>query len=383
MKKLLMISMQYPYPRHCGFSVRLADMCDYLHQFFDIDILVNDIKHNHILHNENIFSNVFFQNNNCKKKNLFDRIKLKFSPPFFDDPYYINEIFINKVLQLHKMNSYDICMIHTPIFARCLYALPNNVFKVVDTHDIWFQKYSQFKKIGKEKILYHFRNKHIELDFYKKMDLVLAISKWDFKYLKNNGVLKSLYVPVSFSPQPLKNISNSNENYNILYPAGNGYHNIDALEFFINSVLPIVKKQFDNVKLLIPNPEIDFKNKYASNHNIVFLPFADKVDDLYQKADITVIPLRIKSGLKIKVLESFSFGIPTILSDAATQGIFIESYPQNNFSLNPDDFAAEVINALSSLNYRKQLSESALNIIKKHYSKDAVYSELNSVLSNV
>lgn len=381
MKKILMITMQYPYPKRCGFTVRLADMCDYLCQHFEIDLLVNSEEMQGELIKKNLFNDVHFCNSNNNLRTIGARIKQRIKPAYFDDSCYIGNTFIKKVLELYKANEYDICMIHTPLFAYCLDALPDSVYKVVDLHDIWFQKYSEFEKIGKGKLLSQFRDKERELKFYKRVNMAIAISLWDLKYLQENGISNCVYVPVSFHPKPL-NKNNKCDNQ-ILYPAGKGEHNIDAIEFFIQKILPIVKHKIKNVQFLIPNADELLKKKYGKNSNIVFLPFADDIAEIYAKADITVVPLRIKSGLKIKVLESFSFGIPTILSEAAAQGVYIETYTQENYSLEAEVFAQEVIRSLKDNEYKKRLSESGLEIIKRYYSPNSVYSNLvNRLLNN-
>ena len=374
MKKILMISKQYPYPPRCGFSVRLADMCNYLCKYFEIHILVDSHGSIQAGNDISIFSEIYSYPSSKNQSKIFSRIKQRFSRPYFDDAYYIADDFIDKVKELQQKHKYDICMIHTPIFARCLYALPDNVYKVVDTHDIWYQKYNEFEKIGEGKLLSHYRDKNHELDFYRKMDLVIAISLWDFHYLTENGIHQSVYTSVSFSPKSLKR--NQKCKNKILYPAGRGPNNRDAIEFFIKEILPLVKKEIDDVEFMILNPDKRLMEQYSSNPAITFIPFIENIIDAYAQADIVVIPLRVKSGLKIKLLESFSYGIPTILSFAATQGIHIDSYAQKKYSVSPESFSSEIIDALSSYQYRQELSESGLKIIQKYYSPDKVYSDL-------
>lgn len=379
MKKILMISKEYPYPQRCGFTVRLGKMCKYLSQYFDIHLLVDCYENSESKNDNQVFSDITYLKSSEKKNNIFIRMKNRAFPPYFDDPYYISDQFVNYVLELHNKNNYDICMIHTPIFARCIDALPDSVYKVVDTHDIWFQKYTEFEKIGYGKLLSQFRDKNRELDFYKRMDMIIAISFWDKDYLQKHGVENSIYVPVSFSPHPI--VKETQFNNEVLYPAGNGLNNIDAINYFIQEVLPLVRKAIPDVKFKILNPCQEVKEKYANTSNVVFMPFQENIIDAYKQTDIVVIPLRVKSGLKIKLIESFSCGVPTILSSAAAQGVHLDKYAQETIPLSPECFAREVVKALLSPIYRNQLLVSGLNILKKYYSPDIVYLELTEKLS--
>jgi len=376
-----MISSLYPFPQKCGFTVRLRDLCEQLTEYFDIHLLVYNSNNSNDLSRVDVFSKVTFFKPVVYKKTVFTKIKNRLNPLYFDDPSYMPDVFVEKVLELNEENNYDICMIHTLIFACCINALPNSIFKVVDTHDIWYQKYTEFDKIGSGKLLYQYRDKKHELDFYKKMDLVIGISLWDQEYLQNNGVQNSIYVPVSFKIQSIK--KDKPFNNEILYPAGKGQNNIDAIDYFIKAVLPLVKKEIPDVKFKILNPCEEIKEKYSSSPNVVFLPFQENIIDAYKQTDIVVIPLRVKSGLKIKLLESFSYGVPTILTSATAQGIELDGYPQKNYSIEPATFAHEIIKTLSSHEYRQSLSEKALDLIEKYYSPEAVYSELIKRLLHV
>ena len=383
MKKLLVISPIYPFPERCGLSRRIADMCRNISDVVDIHFFTfSDNPENvPILDGEHIFKKITFVGLEGSpmrpSENLFQRVRRAVSPPHFDSSYYVSDSLLQRISDIHKSEGFDACMIITPNLARCLLAFPEDVFKIIDTIDVWSQRASDFKKIGQGALLSQFHDSSREISWLKKADLVVAISLWDFEYFERNG-LSPVHVPVSFLPRPLP--GKMPPGSDILYPAGKGPTNIDAVMFMMNEIMPLVKRSVPDARLLVPDPEQVLKDAYASREDFVSLPFFENIRDAYCMADIVAVPLRVGSGLKIKVLESFAFGKPTILSPAAAQGIALDSYAQKEISDEPSVFASEVIEALSNATYNRQLLKSGLEVIQLEYSPQKVYGELKSRL---
>ncbi|MFZ2658266.1 MAG: glycosyltransferase family 4 protein [Victivallales bacterium] len=382
MKKMLIIAPMYPFPCKCGMTVRIGDMCNNIADSVELHIYAcDDSFDNATIEHEDLFKSISFPRKNIKKgflNKIIPRLKRKIIKPYFDDSLYIADYILEDLSLLHKKYGFETVMIHTPTLARCLNAFPDEVYKIVDSIDIWHQRYLDFCRIGQGKVLSHFRNLELELSLYKSADLVLAISLWDRDYLISHG-LNPIYVPVSFKPDPL--LAKTPAGFDVLYASGNGYANIDAVHFFMDEILPIVKLSLPDVKLLVPNACDVLKKDYSQDPNIRMLPFYEDIKDAYKLADLVVVPLRAGSGLKIKVLESFSFGCPTILSNVAAQGISLQAYAQKDFPSNPVLFASEVVTAFKDREYRDSLSNSGIEIIRKEYNSAKVYQELKNKIS--
>jgi len=384
MKKLLMIAPLYPFPTKCGLSVRIGDLCACLNEIFELHYFTcAPVEQFKSFFNPGIFKTVRFTSNGENtvnfQKRIGQRLLRHLIPPHFDSKFYVPDSILEEINALHQREKYDACMIFTPTLARCLDALPDSVFKIIDTIDIWHQRYEDFKKIGYGNLLYHFRDKNREVELLKSADLVIAISLWDYDYMIKCGI-NPVYTPVSFKEEalPLKNPSAND----ILYASGNGPTNIDAVQFFVNEILPILRRSISNVNLKILSAGNELKGIYSNREDVTLLPFLNDIREAYNLADIVVVPLRIGSGLKIKVLESLAFGKPTIVSPAAIQGMPMQNYVQEHISEIPEIFADEVLRALKDRDYRLKLIESGLNIIRNEYNPEKVYGDLKKRLMN-
>lgn len=378
-KRILIVSPRYPFPSTDGFSARLGDMSEQLATGFEQHLLVftGDPVDETNFANKVLFKSVTVCT--CRTSTGFGklkrRIKRKLAKPHFTDPIYSPQQLLNTVQDLNYEYSFDACIVHSPLYARCFSVLPATVLKVIDAHDIWHEKYKQFASLGYGALLEHFRDEHCEIEVLSDADLVLGISLHDYGYLCDKQI-NALYVPVSFIPRRLDGGSSNK----ILMAGGNGPPNIDAVRYFLNEIYPIVKKSLPTIQLTVLSAAAEIIEDYANDPSIDFPPFIDDLSDAYRESMVVIAPLRIGSGLKIKVLECFAYGKPIILSPIAAQGIPIDSYAQKEISIAPDIFAGQVVKALTDENYRKELSETGLKIIEAHYNAETVYRELIAYL---
>lgn len=382
-KRLLIISPEYPYPQKCGFSVRVGDLCRHLARSITPDIFICGKLANPDtlpLPGREFFRNVFFAENNGvgADLSLARRITRRILPPHFDDATYLPNEIVEQLAVIHARERYDACMIHTLLLARCLQMFPENVFKIIEPQDIWHQKYLAFKQLGQGKLLAQYRDQGRELALYRSVDLVLAISHWDHEYLQAHGV-NSIYTPVSFEPNPLPGKAPAGTD--LLYASGSGLFNVDALHYFIRKIMPVIQQKIPEVSLKIANASPEIIERYSGNPHIQLLPFQENVGNIYRQADLVIAPLRFTSGLKIKVIESFAFAKPIILSPAAAQGIPIDKYAQRIVSIEPEAFANEVVAALNDREYGKALVDSGMKMILGEYNPKKAYRELDRCLS--
>ncbi|MFN0007592.1 MAG: TIGR03087 family PEP-CTERM/XrtA system glycosyltransferase [Planctomycetota bacterium] len=98
--------------------------------------------------------------------------------------------------------------------------------------------------------------------------------------------------------------------------------NVDACQFFVGKIFPIVRREFPNAKFTIvgakPSPEIRELGKTLGITVTGFVPDTRKI---LRTAAVSVAPLRIARGIQNKVLEALAMGIPVVSTSSAAQGV--------------------------------------------------------------
>jgi len=155
------------------------------------------------------------------------------------------------------------------------------------------------------------------------------------------------------------------------------YANIDGVIWFVEKILPGIRKVFPEVKFCIAGSNPDPRVKALSKDSgIVVTGFVEDIREYYKAADICVIPLRIARGVQNKVLEALSMKKPVVTTSKAVQGIKAE---HNNVLIvadEPEIFVESTVALLNNKSRAQQLSYSARKFIQSHYDWDKNLSKL-------
>lgn len=126
--------------------------------------------------------------------------------------------------------------------------------------------------------------------------------------------------------------------------------NIDGLVYFIDQVLPQVKKEIPNVHLVIAGRGEDIrlqKRVEQSDGTIEMLGFVEDVSQIFEKGKVFILPLRFGSGMKVKFLDAMYRGLPIVSTKIGAEGIAVEDGEEALIADDPASFAHHLITLLT------------------------------------
>jgi succinoglycan biosynthesis protein ExoO len=94
---------------------------------------------------------------------------------------------------------------------------------------------------------------------------------------------------------------------------------------------------------------------------------------LYRRADVVVSPLRVGSGLKIKLIEALAHGKPVVATTVTAQGVAHLLTGSVALADTPQDFATQVLHLLAQPLVRAARAEAALGVARRSFSASAAY----------
>ena len=156
----------------------------------------------------------------------------------------------------------------------------------------------------------------------------------------------------------------------VLFFGNLGYfHNIEPASFLATQVLDRVRRDHRDARLRLagarPAPAI---RRLARSEHVELVADPRTMAPTLHDAAVAAIPMFSGSGMKNKVLEAFSAGIPVVANSAAMKGIE-EAVPDEHFIL--AEGAAETAEAISGLlrepATRVRLARSARTIVAEFY----------------
>jgi succinoglycan biosynthesis protein ExoO len=99
----------------------------------------------------------------------------------------------------------------------------------------------------------------------------------------------------------------------------------------------------------------------------------EELDDLYAQAAVVISPLRVGSGLKIKLIEGLSKGKAMVVTTTTMQGVTDILSGCALIEDSASGFASQVVELLGDADRRAELGASGIAAISRHFSPEQSY----------
>ena len=166
-------------------------------------------------------------------------------------------------------------------------------------------------------------------------------------------------------------------NHSLLFTGNMDYGpNIDAVNYFVEEILPKVQVQFPNIKFIIAGQRPVAKVLALANEHVKVTGFIPNLATEYNAASVVVAPLRFGAGTQNKVLEAMAMGVPVVCSNIGFKGLGIESGEGAIMQTEPEAFAQSIIQLLSSEKMRQTVGQQGVSVIQSKFSWDIIAKQL-------
>ncbi len=156
--------------------------------------------------------------------------------------------------------------------------------------------------------------------------------------------------------------------------------NVDAARYLVRDILPLIKREIEDVTLYIvgadPTPEI----KALASERVVVTGWVKDISLYLKGARVMVAPLRYGAGLKGKISQGMSYGLPMVTTSLGIEGMDIEDGTEALVADDPAEFAAKVIRVYRDDDLWNHLAEHAARFAAANYSPEVVRTKLIDVL---
>jgi hypothetical protein len=147
--------------------------------------------------------------------------------------------------------------------------------------------------------------------------------------------------------------------------------NEDAAIYFIDKILPIIRRRIPKLEVLIvgrdPTPAL--KEKAKTNSDVTVTGFVDDVRTYLERATVFVAPLRYGSGIQNKVLEAMAMEVPVVTTSVAADGLRVDGAGEPPVIVADGDgpFAERVIALLGQKDERARLAAAGRRFVENHF----------------
>jgi glycosyltransferase involved in cell wall biosynthesis len=169
----------------------------------------------------------------------------------------------------------------------------------------------------------------------------------------------------------------------LLYQGGmDWYPNRDAVEFFVTQIFLRIRRQVPDVKFVVAgrNPPEEFRQRLSSIPGIQFTGTVPDMRSEIASAAVCVVPLRIGSGTRLKILEAAAMAKPIVSTRLGAEGLEFQDGQEIVLADEPAAFADAVVKLLRAAPDRVRLGQAARKRAEQDYSFHALGASLRSTI---
>ncbi|MEH7288440.1 glycosyltransferase [Priestia aryabhattai] len=399
MKKILFITNLIPYPLDNGGKIKSYNTIVALSKIYNIDLLCfansqDELKHvdalKDITDNVNVVVKTLVRSSS---KSAF--IKDYASSLFSAWPYSINKFYDNRfkehLLTYIKKNTYDFIYVdHLPMMVYNKHF--NNIPILLDQHNVEsliFKRFIETESSRVKKILgtYEYAKlKKFEIQSMHESSQIICLSKNDQQEFHEFGVsteklsVLPIHIKLNKKYEPKKHEGGK---FKLLFLGSmSWYPNQNGLKWFMENVWPKLNHSEYELYIVGSKPPA-FIQSYHNGENVFVTGYVDDVDEYIELCDLSIVPLFVGSGQRVKIIESFAKGIPVISTSIGAEGLIWENGKEILIADDSNEFINKLNTIKSNPNMLKDLSVNAMNTFETYYSSDKLPRKIEKIIQRM
>ncbi len=384
--KILILLSRIPYPLEKGDKLRAFNHIKYLSKNNKITLFaINDSKVN----KEKAFQAL---QPYCRSINFFDisKFSILFNVllAFFNGkPLQTGYFFsrrakkrINKIISETKPDH-----IFCQLIRIAEYVKDKNIPKTLDYQDVFSKGVERrihsspfylkpFLKLEYKRLLKY------ENEIFDYFDNKIIISEPDRELIPHPEKDKIVIVMNGVDTDFFKPI-NRKKKYDIVFTGNMGYPpNVNGVEFLVKQIIPIVRRNKPEIKVLIAGANPDRKVIAVKSKNVHVTGWVEDIRECYAKARIFIAPMQIGTGLQNKLLEAMAMKIPCISSHLANNALNAKSGKEIKIGDSAEEYAQHIIYLLDNKDKADEIALNGYNFVLNNYNWEKATEKLEELM---
>ncbi|MFT8675232.1 MAG: glycosyltransferase [Acetobacter sp.] len=140
--------------------------------------------------------------------------------------------------------------------------------------------------------------------------------------------------------------------------------NLDAVTYFLDNIWPSLRSQNPDITLHVMGADMPQSLKDLKLPGVEMVGFVPELAPWFNRLRLTIAPLRYGAGAKGKVVSSFSFGVPCVMSAIAAEGMGIEGTAKALVADAPVSYVDIITRLYNNKSEWQQISDACLAIVE-------------------
>ena len=276
-----------------------------------------------------------------------------------------------------KGDTLDAVIMSRPVTAKKYLQLVqkySNAHTIFDTVDLHFLREQRRMELEVQEW------KNLEFFLAEESDSTLVVSSAEKDILaKENFSDKVSVVSNVHSLEPCTNSFESRQG--IVFIGGFSHPpNEEGIIWFIEYILPIVRKNIPDIHLTVIGSAATERLYAMTSSNVTVAGYVEDVSCYFNTSRVFVSPLLHGAGVKGKIGQSFSYGLPVVTTSIGAEGMNLTDGHNALISDSETEFASKVIELYTDKFLWHQISTNCRQVIREQFSVETIRAALKKVL---
>jgi GT2 family glycosyltransferase len=256
------------------------------------------------------------------------------------------------------------------------------VFDTVDLHFLRGEReaalqQSNAKRAEAEEV------RRTELEIASRCDAVIVVSPHE-KELLERELPESHIAVVSNIHEPHELVMPSAGREDLVFIGGFEHPpNVDAVQWFCREIMPLVLTELPETRFHIIGSKVTEAVRALANERVIVHGYVEDVRPFFDSCLLSVAPLRYGAGVKGKINQSMSYGLPVVATSIAAEGMHLDHGENVLVADEPYEFAQHIIRLHRDADLWAKLAQNGLENIRQHFSFDAAKRNLDALLKEL
>lgn len=161
--------------------------------------------------------------------------------------------------------------------------------------------------------------------------------------------------------------------------------NVDGIAWFIRYVWPRLRAEIPSVELVVAGSDpADPVRELCAAPGITLIANPPDLAPLYARATASIVPLRLGSGSRIKILEAGARGVPVVSTRKGCEGIDLDA-DRDLFVADADaeSFAQACLSCLENPEEAKWRAASLRRLVEERYDRDRIVGDISRLVRSM
>jgi glycosyltransferase involved in cell wall biosynthesis len=324
-KKILVISPTPSHPPNAGNRIRILTMvrclADHGHEvhFLYTDQEMGNVEKMVEYWGERFYRVEYEKPKPGKKDRLVKKMKKIFNKHHWyysgvDDHYNLRlDAEISRLKEVHR---FDAVLVEYIFQSKAFLNFGDRTLKVIDTHDVMTDRHMHFLKEGKKPQWYS-TTRWQEKKGISRSDVIIAIQERENEHFHRLAPRKKV-VTIGHIVH-LKKSATDAPRKKLLFVGSHNPINYHGISDFIENAFMTLREAFPGLELIIAGNICDILPDGLEG--VVKLGEVADLEKAYELSDIVINPLRMGTGLKIKMIEAMGLSKIVISTEVGAEGI--------------------------------------------------------------